>query len=316
MCAGRGGIVEPMGLDDLYGQINARGFGTRSNARNAEVSDSAFSRHAATVGLTKVRKDLWVPGGTDLTHDHRIDAALEALGDELLITGASGLYFERILDAPPETAELLVPAWRNLQNWPGTCRHRTAVFDAVRAHHIGGRPVASVPRCYADHAQHVSVDRLCQDMSAGIRMRRCTVSTLATELGLRKRWPGRGRYSRAIVALSKETTHSGDERLARRLLHREGLRCHREPLTIENGGAPIAEIDIAFPDLLLGIEIDGPHHLLPHVAAADRQRDRQLERLGWRIERFYWFEVEERRAWFVAQVLRIVEERSAEPTAR
>lgn len=299
-----------MGLDDLHEQINARGFGRRSTARGAELSDAGFARHAAAIGLSNPRRDLWVPAGAELSHDQRLDAVLDTWGDNILVTASSGLHLEGILAKAPADVELLVPAGRHLRDWPGTCVHRSITFDQVRAHHVAGHPVAAVPRCFADHAAHVSSNELCRDISAALRLHRCTLSAIATEWGLRKRYPGRGRLGHAIARLSEEVTHSSDERLARRLLRSEGLSFHHEPLRIDDEhGRPIAEIDIAFPDLLLGIEIDGPHHLLPHVAAADRQRDRLLQRVaGWRIERFFWFEVEERQAWFVSQVSRFLAE--------
>ena len=69
-------------------------------------------------------------------------------------------------------------------------------------------------------------------------------------------------------------------------------------------GAPHAEIDIPFERRRYGVEVDGPHHLLPDVAAADRQRDRKLEHVHWKIDRFLWFEIEDRGQWFVQQVSR------------
>jgi very-short-patch-repair endonuclease len=65
----------------------------------------------------------------------------------------------------------------------------------------------------------------------------------------------------------------------------------------------VAEIDIPFLDLLYGVEIDGPPHLLPEVAARDRKRDRMLRRdCGIDIDRYLWFELEEEPARFVREV--------------
>lgn len=45
-------------------------------------------------------------------------------------------------------------------------------------------------------------------------------------------------------------------------------------------------IDFAYPLVKLAIEIDGPHHRLPEVAARDARRDRRLRALGWTVDRF------------------------------
>lgn len=300
-----------MGLDELHHELNSRGYSRRSTARSAGLSDAAFSRHASTVGLTNWRRDVWIPGGSSLTHEQQIDATLEVVGGDVLVTGASGLFLDDVLAEPPANVELLVAAQRHLRGWPSTCFHRSTTFADVRSHHVGGRRVAATPRCLADHAAHVTLDRLCRDISTALRLRRCTLGNVGMELAARQRFPGRARLRTAIGRLSEEVTHSSFERLARRVLRAEHLCFHHEPLRVDGPRGPVAEIDIAFPDLMLGIEIDGPHHLLPDVAAADRQRDRALARLGWRIERFFWFEVEERQAWFVAEVRRVAAEQAA-----
>ena len=45
-------------------------------------------------------------------------------------------------------------------------------------------------------------------------------------------------------------------------------------------------IDFAYPDVMLAIEIDGPHHRLPEYRERDARRDGRLRALGWTIERF------------------------------
>lgn len=45
-------------------------------------------------------------------------------------------------------------------------------------------------------------------------------------------------------------------------------------------------LDFAYVETKLAIEVDGPHHQLPEVQAADARRDARLERLGWKVLRF------------------------------
>lgn len=89
-----------------------------------------------------------------------------------------------------------------------------------------------------------------------------------------------------VESLLEGLPHSGAEKLARKLLRAADLAPYRRPYPVRRAGRTIAEIDLAYPDLLYGGEIDGPHHQLAEVAAADKARDRRLRRLGWTIDRF------------------------------
>lgn len=53
-------------------------------------------------------------------------------------------------------------------------------------------------------------------------------------------------------------------------------------------------IDIAFPDIMLAIEIDGPHHHQPLTAARDTLRDADLRARGWLVIRLDTASLEER----------------------
>lgn len=229
----------------------------------------------------------------------------------MLVTGASGLLLHGVLAEEPEDVELLLPAARRLCERLDVCLHRTRMFDDVRFQTVGDAPVAAVPRLFADYAPHSNVNDLCRDLATALRLRKTTLQLVARELEQRKRFPGRTNLRLAHGYVSGEVNHSNSERLGKRLLSADGLEFHRKPLAIEHQGRLVAELDIPFPELHYAVEIDGPHHLLPHVAAADRQRDRLLGTVGWRIDRFFWFEIEERGAWFVSQVRTAISERAA-----
>lgn len=51
-------------------------------------------------------------------------------------------------------------------------------------------------------------------------------------------------------------------------------------------GGVIYRIDFAYPDVLVAVEVDGPHHRLDPVQARDRRRDAYLRSLGWEVLRF------------------------------
>lgn len=299
-----------MGLDEVHDRAGRRGFATRSDARAAGVADSTFNDHARRIGWTQQHRGVWVPTGVALTHTQRAVAAVASIGGEVLVTGATALLADGVLSQPPYQVELLLPSERHVTERTGVCLHRSVEFGAVRSRRRADLRLASCARAFADHAAHTSVRRLCIDLAAAVRLRRCTLTQVGAQIQARGRFPGRGRLREACALLGGELTHSAGERLARRLLRAEGLRFSSRPYSVEVDGRPIAEIDIAFPKMRYGVEVDGPHHLLPATASADRARDRRLERLGWLIDRFFWFEVEDRSAWFSGEVRRRVAQRS------
>ena len=302
-------MVVRMGLPEVHRNVGVQGFVRSTFAEQNGVPSSTFRRHARSIGWESYHRGLWVPPGVQLSHQQQVAAALAVITGDVLVTGASGLLLHGVIDAEPENVELLLPASRYLCDRRRVCFHRTSRYESVRFQRVGGVGTAAVPRLFADHAAHACFNDICRDIATALRLRKTTLQLIGAELEQRKRFPGRGVLRRAHAALSGEVNHSNDERLAKRLLRADGLVFHTKPFTVEHGGRMIAELDIPFPDILYAVEVDGPHHLLPHVAAADRQRDRLLDTIGWRIDRFFWFEVEERQTWFVSQVRKAVAER-------
>lgn len=281
-----------------------RGFVTTTNVAEAGVASSSFTTHAAAIGWTPRHWRVWVPAGVALDYPRRCAAAAASVGSDVLVTGSSALYLDGVLAQPPPSVELLLPTGRHVAPRDGVCIHRTVTFDGLRRHNRGELVLPPASRSLADLAAHSGLNDLCLGIATALRTRQCTLAAIGRELDARKRFPGRARLRRAHGLLLGEIVHSADERLARRLLRAAGMRPASKPLPVEINGRLVAEIDIPFPKILYGVEVDGPHHLLAHVAAADRARDRKLQKVGWTIDRFYWFEIEERASYFVAEVRR------------
>ncbi len=136
------------------------------------------------------------------------------------------------------------------------------------------------------------------------RLRLGTVASLREHCVRRGRFPGNGRLVEVLDTLDVELVHSQAERIGRRAIRAAGLRPEPRPYVVMKDGIRLAEIDIAFPPLLYGVEIDGPHHLMPAMVQADKVRDRQLEQQQWRIDRFSADEVCRRPELFAAAVRR------------
>ena len=67
------------------------------------------------------------------------------------------------------------------------------------------------------------------------------------------------------------------------------LRLHWNVL---EGARHVAEVDLAWPELRIGVQFDGwKHHGTRAAFVRDRACDRQLVKLGWTVLRFPWDDV-------------------------
>jgi very-short-patch-repair endonuclease len=78
------------------------------------------------------------------------------------------------------------------------------------------------------------------------------------------------------------------------------LRDHELPMPttqfeVWHGGRFVARIDLAYPDALVAVELDGfEHHSTPEAFQRDRARQNDLVALGWMVLRFTWQDVARR----------------------
>lgn len=291
-------------LQSIHAEVVRTGYVVRRDLVGPDMDDSTFTHFAHRLGLSQLQWGVWAPSDASLTHAQQARAALASIGESALVTGLSALHVYRMQTAAPEEVHLVVPLGRSPVRRDGVCVHHTSTYDSIRYQTVDGIQVAAPPRAFCDYANHATKKDLAFALAWADRERRLIWPQLVTEFDRRKRFPGRTVLRALVDDFRDETTHSDEERKARRLIRAAGFVPHRRPLTVVIAGSPRAEIDIPFADISYGVEVDGPHHLLPHVAAADRARDRALSENGWTIDRFFWFEIDERPEWFVKQVVK------------
>ena len=114
----------------------------------------------------------------------------------------------------------------------------------------------------------------------------------------------RVRRARRLAAALDPRSESPLETAARLVLLTGKLPRPRvqEPI-LDDAGQVVYRIDLAYPDWLLGIELDGrATHELPEAVLADRRRQNYLAARGWTILRFTWADVTGRPSYVVATV--------------
>lgn len=119
-----------------------------------------------------------------------------------------------------------------------------------------------------------------------------------------KQTPGRwgNRQIRRLTAHLGDQAHAESERRMHRLLRAAGITGWIPNMPIELGGQRF-ELDIAFPELRVAIEIDGyAYHSGDARFQRDRTKQNALIAAGWRVLRFTWADITERPAYVLAQV--------------
>lgn len=112
---------------------------------------------------------------------------------------------------------------------------------------------------------------------------------------------------RMLLDRTGDRAHSELERLAVSLLRRAGISGFEPNFTVRLTTGRTVEIDIAFPDHRIAIELDGyAFHSGAEAFRADLRRSNALMRDGWTIRRFSWDDLLREPDAFVAAVAELV----------
>lgn len=95
---------------------------------------------------------------------------------------------------------------------------------------------------------------------------------------------------RLLDGIEQRLPRSWFQRLAKRVLTSTGVQFVDEhPVLDLSTGRPLAYLDLAAPELKIGVECQSWRwHSTPTARAADARRKRRLKRLGWEIIELWW----------------------------
>lgn len=112
---------------------------------------------------------------------------------------------------------------------------------------------------------------------------------------------------RTLLRRTGDGAHSELERLAVTALRRAGVTGFQPNLTVRLSSGQAVEIDIAFPDRRIALELDGfGFHSDADVFRHDRRRGNRLMADGWTVRRFTWDDLVGDPEGFVATVLELL----------
>ncbi len=184
---------------------------------------------------------------------------------------------------------------------PGVVVHRCRRIDPVDValERRDGVRLTSPPRTLFDCAALLGEDACASAIEQAMAERRCTMETLFSTM-TRLRHPHRPGSSRfEAVLLSRPAlrgaARSELERTVRAAIRRAGLPEPVINMWVELGDGSRVQIDIAWPELMVALEVDHPFwHDREEEAARDKRRDMKLAALGWLPQRLSKQAVEQR----------------------
>jgi hypothetical protein len=184
---------------------------------------------------------------------------------------------------------------------PGVVVHRCRRIDPVDvafARRDGVR-LTSPPRTLFDCAALLDPDTCASAIEQAMAERRCSMDTLfSTMARLRHhRRPGSSRFEAVLLSrpVLRGAARSELERTVRAAIQRAGLPEPAANLWVDLHDGSHVQIDLAWPELMVALEVDHPFwHDREAESARDKRRDLKLAALGWLPQRLSQVAVEKR----------------------
>ncbi len=243
--------------------------------------------------------------GPAVTWESKLLAPILSAGSGAVASHLAAAALHGIPGYPRGAPEITIP--RGLGRRRADARvHTSTDLDRCRPTVIDAIPVTDIARTLLDVARTVGDARLLRAIEWSRRTRATDWSQLISTLVVHA-WrgrPGVARLRRVIDANAHRTeiSDSDFELLVLVLLVTAGLP---EPVLhhkVFDGARFVAEVDLAYPDLRIAIEVDGSVHLEAEVRERDLPRQNDLMLCGWTVLRFSWKRYIERPSSLVAEV--------------
>ncbi|MGK2947107.1 MAG: endonuclease domain-containing protein [Acidimicrobiales bacterium] len=170
--------------------------------------------------------------------------------------------------------------------------HTSTDLDRCGRVERSGVPTTDLERTLLDIGRYVDEMRLLRAIEACRRRRATDWSSLIATLAVhaRRGRPGVRRLRRVIAANMhrSEVTDSDFELLFLALLAEHDLPTPKLHYRVYDGRRFVAEVDVAYPQWRIAIELDGRIHLEHDVRERDIPRQNDLILSGWTVLRFTW----------------------------
>lgn len=276
------------------GRMDAHIHGATTTDRLA--ADGVGTRRLRTMvasgRLAKVQRRLYLHAASADTAQRTAALGILANKEHAVVSGALAVRWHGVTVRGHHPVDLVIPEGRAAVPVQGVRIRRSSHLDRVRLDDRYGLPTVPLWWAIGDLARDVTDRVLATVIADAIGKRLLTLTALTESFQVRHRFTGSGRLRRVCEQLASDLPFSGTEARAARHLRAAGHPVLLNHPVVDGRGRMIRMADLALLSVPLDLEIDGPHHWLPHQAAADRRGDASLRDLRWTVERVAVYDVD------------------------
>lgn len=253
--------------------------------------------------LERLEPRLFRIAGSPESWYQRVHGACLSVGPEAVSCRRTAAVLWGLLELDDPPVEIAVPRPRH-PKWVSARVFRST--DIIRAHRtkVAGIPATSIPRTLVD------LGAVCSHRVVEDAVERAVVREMTTVRELHRMLDNVARQGRRGVGALRsaldgmaEGTESILEAKLLRLILRSTLPSPVVQYKVRIGERLVARLDMAYPKVMLAIEADGRD---PHSTAKafqrDRQRQNELQQLGWIVLRFTWHDVTHRPEYVITAI--------------
>jgi hypothetical protein len=296
-------------------QLAAKQFGvvTVQDLAVCQVSRKWLGRRIQTGEWVRMHRGVFKLGARQPTLDELEMAAMLAAGDGAALCRMSAA--RRLgLEVPRDRlVQVIIPASRKISSLAGVQLCRSRDFTEADVTRRGPFRLTHLARTMIDLASVLDDAWLRAVMDSALRQRKTNLAWISQALQKH----GRGRRGADRLRVLLDEYERGDEvpdsvlesfaiDLAAAIGHKPKLHWR-----VLQGARLIAEVDLAWPEVSLCVEVDGwMHHGSRAAFARDRARDRALLGLEWMVMRYTWHDVTGDRESMISELARAYESRA------
>ena len=273
---------------------------SRAQALEAGLSAFAIARLVRSGGWIRVYPNVYRLAASPMTPMAWIRAALLTGGPDAYVSHLSAAWLHGLVERAPSRPHITVPAHRTVRGEPlDVTRTRHPVLPVTK-HRFR---CTSVAQTILDCAPVLGLEDLDLLVDRAVASRAIGLDALFAACRAADRHPGRRILSQRLGARGVAEGPSPsvlESRLARQ------LRAHGLPAPkaeVKWGPRRRYRLDFSYPDVRLVIEVNGwAYHSSPEQARRDAARRNALNRAGWTVLEFDWWEVTNEPSRVVAEV--------------